>query len=135
MEIHPDVARLIAASVPALSIRQPWAWAIIHAGKDVENREWNRAPSYRGPLLIHAAKTIEPDDWFYVERLSDTTPPYAATIERGGIIGVVDLVDAVWESDSPWYFGKLGLVLANPRPLPFTPCKGMLGLFSPSFPS
>ncbi len=22
----------------ALSIRQPWAWAVIHAGKDVENR-------------------------------------------------------------------------------------------------
>ena len=22
----------------ALSVRQPWAWAIIHGGKDVENR-------------------------------------------------------------------------------------------------
>jgi len=24
--------------VKALSIRQPWAWAILHAGKDIENR-------------------------------------------------------------------------------------------------
>lgn len=24
----------------ALSIRQPWAWRILHEGKDVENR-WN----------------------------------------------------------------------------------------------
>ena len=24
----------------ALSIRQPWAWAILHAGKDIENRDW-----------------------------------------------------------------------------------------------
>lgn len=24
----------------ALSVRQPWAWAIIHAGKDIENRSW-----------------------------------------------------------------------------------------------
>ena len=22
----------------ALSVRQPWAWAIIHGGKDIENR-------------------------------------------------------------------------------------------------
>lgn len=24
----------------ALSIRQPWAWAILCAGKDIENRSW-----------------------------------------------------------------------------------------------
>ena len=24
----------------ALTIKQPWAWAIIHAGKDIENRDW-----------------------------------------------------------------------------------------------
>ena len=24
----------------ALSIRPPWAWAILHAAKDVENRTW-----------------------------------------------------------------------------------------------
>ncbi|WP_409188395.1 hypothetical protein [Bradyrhizobium sp. RDM4] len=28
----------------ALSVRQPWAWAIIHGGKDVENRS---APAVR----------------------------------------------------------------------------------------
>jgi len=26
--------------VKCLSIRQPWAWLIIHGGKDVENRTW-----------------------------------------------------------------------------------------------
>ncbi len=36
----------------ALSVRQPFAWAIVHGGKDVENRSW--ATSYRGPVLIHA---------------------------------------------------------------------------------
>ena len=38
----------------ALSIRQPWAWLIIHAGKDVENRTW--CTNYRGRFLVHAAK-------------------------------------------------------------------------------
>ena len=35
-----------------LTVQQPWAWAIIHGGKDVENR--TQAWSYRGPLAIHA---------------------------------------------------------------------------------
>jgi hypothetical protein len=40
----------------ALSIRQPWAWAILHAGKDIENRDWkpgNPARRFRGSFLIH----------------------------------------------------------------------------------
>ena len=48
----------------AISIRQPWAWAIIHAGKRVENRRWdphsgNAAAARRlvgQTILIHAAK-------------------------------------------------------------------------------
>lgn len=40
----------------ALSIRQPWAWAILHAGKGIENRDWTGC-SYRGPLLLHAGKS------------------------------------------------------------------------------
>lgn len=38
----------------ALTVRQPWAWAIIHGGKDVENRTRNIAGAYRGPVAIHA---------------------------------------------------------------------------------
>ncbi len=40
----------------ALSLRQPWAWAILHAGKRIENRDWGTA--YRGPLLLHASKSV-----------------------------------------------------------------------------
>jgi len=43
----------------AISVRQPWAWAIIFGGKDVENR--NKAPIGTQQLIgrriqIHAAK-------------------------------------------------------------------------------
>lgn len=38
----------------ALSLRQPWAWAVLHAGKRVENRRWSTR--FRGEILIHAAK-------------------------------------------------------------------------------
>ncbi len=38
----------------ALSIRQPWAWHILHSGKDIENRDW--PTRFRGRVLIHASK-------------------------------------------------------------------------------
>lgn len=41
----------------ALSLRQPWAHAVLHLGKRVENRDWAGC-SYRGPILIHASKTL-----------------------------------------------------------------------------
>jgi hypothetical protein len=45
----------------ALSIRQPWAWLILHAGKDIENRDRkprNPALHFRGSFLIHAGLTL-----------------------------------------------------------------------------
>lgn len=38
--------------IRALTIKQPWAWAIAHGGKTVENRTWGT--SYRGLVAIHA---------------------------------------------------------------------------------
>ena len=43
-----------------LTVRQPWAYAIMHLGKDVENRARNIVGKYRGPLLIHVSLTVEP---------------------------------------------------------------------------
>jgi hypothetical protein len=34
----------------ALTVRQPWAWAIVHGGKDIENRTRNIA-GYADVLL------------------------------------------------------------------------------------
>lgn len=41
----------------ALAIRQPWAYAVLHLGKRVENRDWAGC-AYRGPVLLHASKTL-----------------------------------------------------------------------------
>jgi len=42
-----------------LTIRQPWAWAIIHCGNDIENRSWST--KHRGRLLVHAGSAFESD--------------------------------------------------------------------------
>lgn len=86
-----------------LTVRQPWAWAIIHGSKDVENRVRNIAGDYRGPIAIHAgaAYASEADMWPAmmqkaasrdVESMRDYLIPYGQSAYRH-IIGVVDLTD------------------------------------------
>ena len=120
-----------------LSIRQPWAWAIIEAGKDFENRDW--PTKYRGSLLIHAGKKIEYDDLETVAKMASIPIPEVKDIQTGGIVGIVDLVDCIEATDElfekhRWLFGPYGFQLANPRPLPFYPCRGQLGLFEANHP-
>ena len=122
----------------ALSIRQPWAWAIINAGKDIENRDW--PTRFRGPVCIHASKGMTRDEYNGFIRTIHTVSlirpfptgamvPAMPELERGGIIGVAGIVDCVEASDSPWFFGRFGFVLRNARQVDFIPVKGSLGLF------
>lgn len=113
----------------ALSIRQPWAWAILYAGKQVENRSW--PTTYRGPILIHASKTYDQDGHDWIESQFGVQVP--ATL-RGGIVGEAILVDCVTRADSRWFFGPYGFVLTDARPLPFVECRGRLGIFEAPHP-
>ena len=115
----------------ALSIRQPWAWAVINAGKDIENRNW--LTRLRGRFWVHAAKGVT--RWEYedaaetIEQVSGLVPPPLKDIERGGLIGSVDLVNCVTDSPSPWFGGRFGFVLIDPMPMEFFPLSGTLGFF------
>ncbi len=116
----------------ALSIRQPWAHAIMELGKDIENRDW--PTTFRGRIYVHASRRWtreEQTDCDVVEeilgRKVDRGEP-----NLGGIIGTVEIVDCVKQSDSPWFFGQYGFVLANPVPIDFIPCRGRLGFFEPN---
>ena len=118
----------------ALSIRQPWAWAIVHGGKRIENRSWRT--SYRGPILIHAAAALPMRECREaLAAIAEIEPalvdrwPGIAEVERGGIIGRAELVDCVAASTSPWFCGPWGFVLDHVEPLPFRSWRGSLGLF------
>ncbi|SER36990.1 MULTISPECIES: ASCH domain-containing protein [Pseudomonas] len=116
----------------ALSIRQPWAWLIVHGGKIIENRTWYT--KHRGAFLIHASKGMTKAEYGFVRRYcierNLTLPPPMEQLQRGGIVGMVDLVNCHERHDSPWYMtGHIGFELANPKPLPFTPMRGQLGFF------
>lgn len=112
----------------ALSIRQPWAWAILHAGKDIENRPW--PTRYRGEFIVHAALTYDTDGHWAIEREFGIVLPPMSEMRGGGIVGRVRLVDCVTASESRWFNGPYGFVLADPTPLPFQQCRGMLNFFT-----
>jgi hypothetical protein len=99
--------------VRVLTVKQPWAWAIIHGGKDVENRVRNLAGGYRGPVAIHAGKEWDassydsPKEWEIRRAITSLENGWAASdgevwgaekvepddprFVRSAIIGVVDL--------------------------------------------
>ena len=126
----------------ALSVRAPWWWFILHAGKDIENRDW--PTRFRGTVYLHASKwfnlaevhedAVEAMDIFRSIQTgfgAGATMTFREMKSVGGcIVGKVDIVDCVSKSDSPWFFGKYGFVLSNPvafeNPIPF---KGALGFF------
>lgn len=120
----------------ALSIMQPWAWLIVNGHKDIENRDWrsdNPGLKYRGEVLIHTGLKFDPN--FTGIGLPDIVKkiPTDADLQRGGIIGIAEIVDVVKDHPSPWFFGRYGFVLRNARPIEFRPCVGQLGFFTPDY--
>jgi hypothetical protein len=116
----------------ALSIRQPWAHAILHLGKDIENRDWRT--NFRGAVAVHASLGMTRAEW--LDAAAFILPlgfliPSEGQLERGAIVGLVDIIDCVSDSHSDWFQGDCGFVLKNPRPLvkPIY-CKGALGVWN-----
>ena len=114
-----------------LSIRQPWAWAICCLGKDIENRQW--PTKFRGKFLIHAGIKVDEDGYDCLYDDWRVEAPSSKVINRGGIVGMAEIVDCVEAHNSPWFFGKYGFVLRNRQPLPFMPLKGRLGFFDVNY--
>lgn len=133
-----------------LSVRQPWAWLIIHGGgvyagritygrKNIENRKWKT--SHRGSLLIHAARTT-PDfeTWATAEKMyaleypkadAPNPIPPADELPYGKIIGQVKLIDITreypwghWTLPDHWHW-----ILGHPKPVSPIPYRGRPGLF------
>jgi len=120
--------------VKALTIRQPRAELILQGRKQIELREW--ATGHRGLLVIHAGGNVEEDAC----RACSLDP---ATITRGAVVGVVEVVEMIafspqsWRDLRPLHLAPgadpgrwTGWRLANPRRLPEPiPMSGTRGLY------
>lgn len=124
----------------ALSVRQPWAWAIIH-GKDIENRDWIargahcRSTPVGQRVCLHASQGMTIDEYWtnaeFISRLIGIACPPPHELVRGAIIGTMQIDGITNKSDSPWFSGPLGLRLSNPLAIE-TPIRveGALGWFA-----
>jgi hypothetical protein len=90
----------------ALSVRPPWAWAILNAAKDVENRTWKT--TIRGTIAVHSSQTMSRPyyEWALEEikkvALGAKVPPYDEMV-RGAIVGLVDIIECKEHTNSKWH--------------------------------
>jgi len=139
-------------TIKALSIKQPWAWAIcnlpIEVVKDIENRSWNT--KYRGEFLVHAGKTFDYAGYIKIQDILLNLRhkrkkfkgklPAINEFVKGAFIGVSSITDVVnnndiyfRNTDSPWYDGEFGFVLEDSKPFENPiPYKGQLNFFNVS---
>jgi len=120
----------------ALTIKQPWVWAILSSDKRVENRSW--APRSLGHLpatvAIHAGASYDKYGADLIrELLWWCEVPDEAELRRSGqmgaVVGCADVVSTTTESSSPWFSGPIGWELDNVRRCTPLPMRGQLGLW------
>jgi hypothetical protein len=135
----------------ALTLIQPWAWAICHAGKRIENRGWKPPRSLWGErIAIHAGKQFDADSALGLFAHGYGVPslvPHGAIVATARIVGVVterkpgDLVIESALEEPPtwilsprnrvWFCGPVGWILDEivvlREPIP---CKGAQRLWT-----
>jgi hypothetical protein len=132
----------------ALSLKQPWAYLMVNGWKTIENRNWST--SFRGPVLVHASLNWDNEAFplnypkpnrgeivkgyfyrpdFVPVEVNRVMPQHVNDYQKGGIVGMFTITDCVDQSDDPWFFGRYGFVVRDPRPLPFVPLRGHLNFF------
>jgi len=130
--------------VKALSIKQPWAWAITDLDKRIENR--SMSTRHRGEVFLHASAQGDSRGmgalWdLLTDAEKQAAPEHAPS--AGAIVGVASIVGCLapppgtegrtcepgqqrWaERASHWWL--LHNVIKLPAPVP---CRGMLGLWT-----
>jgi hypothetical protein len=123
--------------LPAVSINQPWPYAILYLGKDVENRTWNFPRKYLGKtVLMHASLAFDHNGYRWLVERGYSLPVCEHDFPTGGIVGSMTFSrNIVPGPRSPWAEpGRHWWPIASARPLKFFPCKGKLGFFIVDYP-
>jgi hypothetical protein len=129
----------------ALSLTRPWAWAILHGGKRVENRSWKPPSWVIGKIIaLHAAKSYDPTAIYGIhhamgfEPLAKACPVGEENHPHSAIVGLARVTGFVDESNyqelpitqQAWFFGCYGWLLEDVQALASpVPCKGALSLW------
>ena len=107
MSTTPDIPKV------ALSVREPWSWALRFAGKSAdgcENRAWKHAPKFRGPMLLHAGVGCTRLEFGQAADFMRRRGLIAAQGGHGDVHALPAL-DAPWDAHNPqWHLTRGGYV-------------------------
>lgn len=132
--LHPSPER--HSTMRILSLSQPWLWAVLHAGKHIENRKWQPTSAAIGQrIALHAAKSWDDIAFPFFIKLGIEHPRRREDYETSAILGVATIDRIVTDASSlppdqaRWFFGPFGWVLSDVRvlrhPIPRSGAQGL----------
>lgn len=138
---HARAGEQARREIRGLTLIQPWAWAIVHSSKRVENRTWTPPPwLIGGYVAIHAGKKVDEDTVDHLNEMLDDEDRNGEILEpdklvTGAVVGVALLAGYVSDDEAPperfehilesqWYSGPVGFVLEDVTPIEPVPCRG-----------
>lgn len=134
----------------ALTLKQPWAWAITNASKRIENRSWCPPDSLVGQrFALHAGQDWDADGATRLREHHFLEVPTQGTVTAGAIVGTALLLGYMdarnpkamvahgdWDAEQwmptedPYWIGPVGWMLADVVVLDrVVACRGALGLW------
>lgn len=137
----------------AITVHQPWAYAIARLGKAVENRDWMpHARNLGRPMAIHAGKKLDEEAVLDLRAEGMAVPDemaLGAVVAVARLIGIVEIEtndggcrvvasmrpeaevrEAALSHDALWFCGRYGWVFGRRVELPEpVACRGAQGLW------
>lgn len=121
----------------ALTLIQPWAWAVAHARKNIENRTWPPPKGIIGQrIAIHAGKKLDKAVVAHWGRFAGLIPVDVPTeFVAGAVVAVATVGGTFYDRRevpaNPWFSGPIGWHLACVKALQTPiPCRGAQGLWT-----
>ncbi len=129
----PIMSPACVPTMPPPRIR-PWPWAILYAGKRIENRSWVPGQQFKpGDLIaIHAGSKWSQDDANWISKTFRVQVPPKSEHPAGAIVGFARYKGIMDRSRNQWFFGPWGWLLGDVQAIEPIPHRGALGLWRPN---
>jgi hypothetical protein len=119
-------------TLKAITLHRPWGYAIVHFGKDIENRTWRCPLPVCAYIAIHNGKRWDALGAKFIQNTTDTFDAQMNPLEDppGAIIAIARFAGNVQTSESPWFSGPIGWKLEAITPVDPVYCRGQQGLWN-----
>lgn len=121
--------------MPAISIKQPWAWAIMEGHQPIINTDCILPSNIAGKdIWLHASDNIDVDGIEQLRKLGIRNLPQKNQYNQRVILGSIKIVKSVdTMAGNPWYSGPIAWIVETPILLPHpVKCEGRKGFWIPN---